>query len=1059
MIERPNIVRKPDREFIVLDNWKVAQRLVRAGLNWFPGWSRQIAALAGLYLCIGYLVQNAFARIAPGEPKKAFWATLILFAVTLLLNEYARPKPKLENARPSGIGDFQIPTATEGRPIPVLWGRARVNAPNIIWYGDVKQDAVYTKVKTGLWSSKTFISGFKNYVAWQQGICRGGDATPVALHGAWIGDTKVYSSPVTTNTSFLIDEPDLYGGDVGTGGVQMEVEFYTGTTTQPVSTFLDTIERQRNQFAATQTAPRYSGTCHLVVRQIGAAAAVAGAYVGNTTTVKQLSVDVERIPALFSGQSGTQNKIGSDGDCNPINAIYELLTNTEWGFGVSPTLVDVGASSSFKAAADTCITEANGFSLLVDGELDGDALLKELERQVDGIVFRDLQTGKWTIKLARDDYDIDTCPLFDESNSSVVSYSQSTWEDTTNQVQLLFNKRDDDYKESYALAHDTANAQIRGGGTVNTALIEPVQVRFPGVKTAANASNLAWRELRTVGYPLKRATFKVNKAQWDLQLGQVIAWSSDRYDFTKVPMRVVMINDGALEDNAMTVTTVQSVFYFEDPSFAAPPATDWEPPVIELVAYPADEQVIIEAPRAIIVRDPVPGNTFLGAFALPGDPQPLHVGRSWYFLTAARQTNESGYRQYNIANLGGLTANPVQQFMGIGTLQTSLPRGEANPRGTIDVTTLPSFEDQFDNAISTTSLGTDLSHLIMIGNEFMLVHQASHSGGTLTLTNVYRGALDSVQEPHSIGDKVYFLFFGSDMARWPSLIAAYSGISVTIGLRATYGGDEYGGAITSVVVPNTTRASRPYPPGAPIYNGGSAFGTPSLEGAGSGLNGFRIDTTWWRRNFSTENEVATLTADDTLTSSSTEYRLEVRADPNGANTLVGSISAWTTGTGPLQVMRTDIITAAPAGTLLRFLIRARHDYTDSLGNSVTDRESRYDMAHDVTPTSGLTGQFYFNGASTVGLAANVASASYTALATGTYTLNIGAAQATANIQVSLNGGAFATVIAAGLTTGTFAVTAGDTIRVRRTVSEAPNPQFVELQNPSATSVAYGTFKS
>ena len=69
------------------------------------------------------------------------------------------------------------------------------------------------------------------------------------------------------------------------------------------------------------------------------------------------------------------------------------------------------------------------------------------------------------------------------------------------------------------------------------------------------------------------------------------------------------------------------------------------------------------------------------------------------------------------------------------------------------------------------------------------------------------------------------------------------------------------------------------------------------------------------------------------------------------------------------------------------------------------------------------------------------------------------AQGSAAIQVSINGGAFATVIAAAATSGTFAATSSDTIRVRRTVNEAPQPNYVELRNPSSAVVAYGTLKN
>lgn len=1022
----------------------------REFLHWFPWWARGLVAIGVLWIGCASFVQSFYPR-EPGEPVLAFWQTVILLVISTVLTEYLRPKPRLEDARPSGIGDYKFPTATEGRPVPLLWGRARVESPNLVWFGDVTQRAIYKSVKTGLWSSKSFIVGYQNFVAMQLVLCRGGTAT-VALRGVWIGDTPVFSGNITatTQSAVTIDEPALFGGnDTGNGGFQGDIDFFNGSLTQFVSDFLNVDARQRINTAATPTAPRYGGTSYVVVHEIGSATIARGAYVGNSTDIRPMAFDVERIPALFPGQTSGQNRIGSEGDANPINVIYEYLTDPEWGLGDPASEVDTGVGSSFLSASSRMITEANGFSFLLDTEREGEELLRELERQIDGVVFRSPATGKWTIKLARADYDINVAPEFSPANAQLASYTQSGWEDTTNQVQVLFNKRADDYKEAYALAQDSANAQIVGGGAASLALLNPVQVRFPGVKTSTLAAQLAWRELRTLAYPLARATLLVDRAFWNLELGTVIAWTWPRYGFVKLPMRVTAIDYGELDSATLRVTLVQDVFYFAAPSYGVPAATAWTPPVVDLVAYPAARQVIIEAPRALVIRDPLlTGQGFIGILVNSNHP----------FFAAERQTAETGYRQY----LNGAPAAPtspgqvVQQFMGIGVLVSALPRGQANPRSTITVTTPASFAQQFDNQMDAGTLGTELAHLILIGNELLLVTSATWSGGTLTLATVYRGVCDTAQESHSAGALVYFLFFGGDLFRNNFGYAQSYGVAVNVGIRAITETEEFSGAITVVNLPTGQRPARPYPPAASLYNGsGTPFTTPSLEGAGSGIGGFRIDVRWWRRRYDTLDEVGSVLSDDTGVHASTEYRLEVRADPLGANTLVG-ISAWTTGVGPLAVNRADILTAAPAGTLLRFLIRARHDFgPDWHGSSVNDIESRYDFAHDVTPSSSLTGLFYFGG----GLAVNVASASYTAAATGTFTLAIGAAQATAAIEVSINGGAFSSVIAATTTSGTFSAASGDTIRVRRTVNEAPQPNYVELRNPSAVVVAYGTFKN
>src|ERR1043165_8482750 len=89
---------------------------------------------------------------------------LVMAALSIVLSELLRPKPKLENARPAGLGDFSFPTATEGRPVPLVWGTVKISGPNVVWYGDLSQTAQRKKIKTGLWSSKRITTGFKYYV-------------------------------------------------------------------------------------------------------------------------------------------------------------------------------------------------------------------------------------------------------------------------------------------------------------------------------------------------------------------------------------------------------------------------------------------------------------------------------------------------------------------------------------------------------------------------------------------------------------------------------------------------------------------------------------------------------------------------------------------------------------------------------------------------------------------------------------------------------------------------------------------------------------------------------
>jgi hypothetical protein len=398
-------------------------------------------------------------------------------------------------------------------------------------------------------------------------------------------------------------------------------------------------------------------------------------------------------------------------------------------------------------------------------------------------------------------------------------------------------------------------------------------------------------------------------------------------------------------------------------------------------------------------------------------------------------------------------AGEVVGFTLIGALNASLAAGTAVPTSTITITaaspdTKADLLAAFPDTATTELMGKDLAHLILVGNEFMLVSSAAANGSNVDFQNVYRGVLDTVQQAHSSGDKVYLLHFGAGLSD-QSFVNTHN---VDVELRPRSPQLTFAGSVTAISLTMAKRTLRPYPVANLLFDGSStAYGTPNLQFSGSGLNNLRTEVSWYRRDFRVGDEILALQSDGTTVSSSTEHMMTVRADPSGANTTVGTDTSWATGVGPLFVKLVDVVTAAALGTTIRFTVKTRHDHW-----SETDIENRYDQVFDVVPSSATySGKFYLGG----GLAANANSNSYTAVTTGTFSLGIGALQATANIQVSLNGGAYSTVIAAGNTSGTFAVTSGDTIRVRRTVSESPNPNFVQIANPSATVVAYGSFKN
>jgi hypothetical protein len=126
---------------------------------------------------------------------------------------------------------------------------------------------------------------------------------------------------------------------------------------------------------------------------------------------KAFAFEVVRIPnglALGSGHETIQSA-----DANPMNVLYEILTDPDRGLGFAAADID---TTAFAAAADVLWSEDNGFSMILDSHSTAGDLIKEIERQIEGIVFVDRTTGKWTIKLVRADYTLGSMPAIDETN-------------------------------------------------------------------------------------------------------------------------------------------------------------------------------------------------------------------------------------------------------------------------------------------------------------------------------------------------------------------------------------------------------------------------------------------------------------------------------------------------------------------------------------------------------------------------------------------------------------------------------------------------------------------
>ena len=71
------------------------------------------------------------------------WVQIALFVASLVISYLTRPKVKFDSQKPGAVEAGA--TASAGGEIPVLFGSREITGQNIVWYGDIKTQAIKKK--------------------------------------------------------------------------------------------------------------------------------------------------------------------------------------------------------------------------------------------------------------------------------------------------------------------------------------------------------------------------------------------------------------------------------------------------------------------------------------------------------------------------------------------------------------------------------------------------------------------------------------------------------------------------------------------------------------------------------------------------------------------------------------------------------------------------------------------------------------------------------------------------------------------------------------------------
>lgn len=912
----------------------------------------------------------------------AFFLTLILWLAFFTLSQLLVPDPDLENARPATLNDFNFPTATEGRVLPLHWGTDLVKGPNVLWYGDLKAVPIEEEVKVSLFKKEKFVTGHQYYIGFQMGICHG----PAILKAIYVGEEKVWSGTKSTDGTIEIDG----------GGVRGTFFFYTGTTTQSVNSYLSSHQ---------SPCPAYRGTCYGVWQ---------GGYVGNSTSIKPWAFEIQRIPNTLAPAYATVNTY----DCNPMEIVYEIMTNTDWGYGYAATEID---TTDWATAAQTLHGEGNGMSFIMANQRNATEIIKEVERQIDGHFRIDPATGKWKVALIRDGYSTSGLKNADVTTiKELIDFNRGTWDGTINTVRIMFKRRANDYTEGYAQAHDSANINIQGRKV-------PAIYTYVGLRNDALANKLAWREIRAHSYPLAKVRFKGDRTFWNSYVGEVIMFTYEFKEFTvtDMPFRIIKLDYGNNENPEIMIDAVQDIFSWRAASFSDPDATSWSLPSRNLLPFPSGDQLAFELPYAMQRRtaDPSTENRLWVAGISPGRA-------------------ETGYE---VLQRNGVTYPPSGNYYSCGNVGSFMWAGYTDGAIDQDDTQIDILTDvnisRFQSSVPSSEAGEYLINMFLIGDELILAPTVAEITGGLRFTNCLRGVCDTAQTTHTDTSKVYFFQLGGGIPGIVFLDDRYVQLKL---LPYNDKGEKVSASdagLTVLELQMMDRAIRPYPPTFMKWNTVQYPTTVDITSD--------VVVTFNRRDFRILNEQSQHATDastingDFPSNNNTKYRLKL-----WDGVTLKYTGAWNDSSASVTMELEKIfryLNGLP--TTLKLSLETKHTY------SAEDYEALQAIYHTASvQSSSYDDDHWFGNCPYNTTCPN----SWTAPVTGTYGFSIPAAIA-GDIQAQVNSGGWSTIITAGLTTGNLVgVTADDTIEVRHldNITSTPAEMLLTVTAPSGTEDAF-----
>jgi len=598
------------------------------------------------------------------------------------------------------------------------------------------------------------VIGYKYFLGMHMVFCHG----PVDFVGPLYAGERQFSGGRGSTGIIYANAKNLFGGEKKEGGIVGNIDVMFGESTQAQNAYLAS--------KLGSNVPAFRGVVSLVANKCYVCAM--------SPYPKPWAAQITSIP----GQDWYAAKANiNGGSANGAHILREAIMNTDWGMGYPFTSID---DASFKAAADALYAEGLGLSMILSGQGSVEEFMQQVLRHINGVLYTDRFTGKFMLKLTREDYTVGSLPVFDTSNiKELASFQRPTYGEMINEVVIVYRPRGA-FSDAAVTFQDLASVQAQGGVISQT-------LQYPGIDTAANASIVGVRELKQNSTPLAMARIIANRDAWSLNPGDpfVLQWAPK--GITQIVMRATSLNYGNVLGGQIEINAVEDVFGVPSSAYTDPQDSIWTDPVGDPVAVPEARleetpywDLALQLSRAdfATIEDT---DCFTHAIARePSVPSP-------------------SYGIWTDPNTDG-TFERVASGVYAPTLLLAQDLDETQEAGVL--VTLSSFIGEL----------VDVGTYAYIGSELVRIDAIDGVAGTM---DVGRGCLDSAPRSHLSGDRVWF----AELKGGVDSNSYLPGEDLDVRLTPVTGKGEFD--VASAATQNiafTGRQFKPYPAGQYRFN-------------------------------------------------------------------------------------------------------------------------------------------------------------------------------------------------------------------------------------------------